>query len=76
MLKLSMFGSVLPAADSTGVSTSSTARPAKNSRTRAYRRARSRSAACSDSTRMRSEKFEQTRFVPDVDAEFLGLVEL
>src|SRR5690606_8729627 len=40
-----MFGSVLPACDMTGVSTSSTPRRAKNSRTAALSRARRRSAA-------------------------------
>ena len=42
----SMFGSVLPARESTGVSTSSTPRSAKNARSVAYRRARRRSASC------------------------------
>src|SRR3546814_13406613 len=40
-----MFGSVLPACDMTGVSTSSTPRWAKISRTAALRRARRRSAS-------------------------------
>src|SRR3546814_12271024 len=40
-----MFGSVLPACDMTGVSTSSTPRWARNSRTAALSRARRRSAS-------------------------------
>ena len=43
--KEAMLGSVLPARDIIGVSTSSTSRAKKNSRTRRFRRARRRNAS-------------------------------
>src|SRR5688500_13372644 len=80
-----MFGSVLPASERIGVSTSSTPRSAKNARTNACRRARSSSAvrkrapALMPATRSNAvpgKKVEQARLVPYVDAQFGGLVEL
>src|SRR5690606_3994031 len=79
-LKEAMFGSVLPAADITGVSTSSTPRSAKNPRTAAYNRARNRSAptpavGC-QSLAMLVQEIDEPGFVPDVEAEVAGLGEL
>src|ERR1700753_1300064 len=72
--KLLMFGSVLAPADWIGVSTSSTLRSAKNFRINEYKSARRRNASRKRSS-VFTQKFRQFLFVPDVDAQFLRLVE-
>src|SRR5690606_24005942 len=75
-----MFGSVLPARERIGVSTSSTPRSAKNARTAALNLARSRSAPGAADGRQESlmglEELQQLRLVPDIDAKLFGLGEL
>src|SRR5690554_4235847 len=76
-----MLGSVLPACDRIGVSTSSTSRAAKKSRMAALRRARRRSASTpaegfqQDSV-MRLQELQQPGLVPDLDAELFGFGQL
>src|SRR5690348_128870 len=86
--KGAMFGSVLPPRDSTGVSTSSTPRSAKNARIAALRRARSRSAStpavgCHPVSisiprliAVFGKEGEKPRLVPDLDAELARLGQL
>src|SRR5690606_23322862 len=75
-----MFGSVLPARERIGVSTSSTPRSAKNARTAALSLARSCSAAGAAEGRQPSlmclEELQQLRLVPHVDAQLFCLGQL
>src|SRR5262249_21398179 len=82
---LSMFGSVLPAADRIGVSTSITPRPAKNALIRRYKSARNSRRARKPRrfplmfparSSMLAKELHEPRLVPDLDAEFGRLVEL
>src|SRR5512146_2325165 len=73
-----MCRSVLPAAERIGVSTSSTPRRAKKSRISALSCARSAIAArtFAASRMVLLQESGQPCLVPDLDAEFVGLVEL
>src|SRR6185312_3108319 len=75
--KPSMLGSVLPAAERIGVSTSPTPRSAKNPRISAFKCPRSRNASwrMRGSGAMRVQKLQQSRLVPDFDAKGSSFVQ-
>src|SRR6478672_684434 len=73
-----MFGSVLPASLSIGVSTSSTPRSAKNVRTseKSFVRSLNARRAAFASRMMLLQERDELRLVPDLYAKLLRLVEL